>query len=60
VANDNWKSAQQGQIEATGLAPPADGESAISTTLAPGSYPAIVTGVNNTTGNALVEVYGLN
>ena len=60
TANDNWKSAQQTQIEATRLAPPNDAESAIAITLAPGSYTAIVTGVNNTTGNALVEVYGLN
>jgi len=60
TANDNWKSTQQTQIQATGLAPPNDAESAIATTLAPGSYTAIVTGVNNTTGNALVEVYGLN
>jgi hypothetical protein len=60
TANDNWKSSQQTQIQATGLAPPNDAESAIATTLAPGSYTAIVTGVNDTTGNALVEVYGLN
>ena len=60
TANDNWKSTQQTQIQATGLAPPDDAESAIATTLAPASYTAIVTGVNNTTGNALVEVYGLN
>jgi hypothetical protein len=60
LANDNWKSTQQGQIQATGLAPPNDAESAIAITLAPGSYTAIVTGVNNPNGNALVEVYGLN
>jgi hypothetical protein len=60
VANDNWKSTQQTQIQASGLAPPNDAESAIAITLAPGNYTAIVTGVNNTTGNALVEVYGLN
>ena len=60
TANDNWKSTQQTQIQAAGLAPPNDAESAIATTLAPGSYTAIVTGVNNSTGNALVEVYGLN
>ena len=60
TANDNWKSTQHTQIQATGLAPPDDAESAIATTLAPASYTAIVTGVNNTTGNALVEVYGLN
>ena len=60
AANDNWKSTQQTQIQATGLGPPNDAESAIAITLAPGNYTAIVTGVNNTTGNALVEVYGLN
>jgi hypothetical protein len=60
TANDNWKSTQQVQIQATGLAPSHDAESAIAITLAPGGYTAIVTGVNNTTGNALVEVYGLN
>jgi hypothetical protein len=60
TSNDNWKSAQQAQIQAAGLAPPNDAESAIATTLAPGSYSAIVTGVNNTTGNTLVEIYGLN
>lgn len=60
TSNDNWKSAQQAQIQATGLAAPNDAESAIATTLAPGSYTATVTGVNNTTGNTLVEIYGLN
>jgi hypothetical protein len=60
LANDNWKSSQQSQITATGRAPPADVESAILTTLAPGNYTAILSGVNNTAGNALVEVYGLN
>ena len=60
TSNDNWKSTQQTQIQATGLAPPNDAESAIAITLAPGNYTAIVTGVKNATGNALVEVYGLN
>lgn len=59
-ASDNWKSTQQAQIQATGLAPPNDLESAIAITLVPGNYTAIVTGVNNITGNALVEIYGLN
>ena len=60
MSNDDWKSTQRAQIEATGLAPPNDAESAIAITLAPGGYTAIVTGVNNTIGNAVVEVYGLN
>ena len=35
-------------------------ESAIIADLPPGNYTAIVRGVNNTTGVALVEVYDLN
>jgi uncharacterized delta-60 repeat protein len=59
TSNDNWKSTQQAEISATGKAPPNDLESAIARTLAPGSYTAIVRGINNTTGVALVEVYDL-
>jgi hypothetical protein len=59
VSNDDWKTTQQTDIEATGLAPTDDRESAILMTLAPDSYTAIVRGVNNTTGNGLVEVYSL-
>jgi CSLREA domain-containing protein len=58
--NDNWKDSQQAEIQATGLAPANDLESAIVSTLAPGNYTAIVRGENNTIGVALVEVYGLN
>jgi hypothetical protein len=58
--NDNWKDTQQNAIAATGLAPPNDLESAIVATFAPGNYTAIVRGFNNTSGNALVEVYALN
>ena len=60
VSNDNWKDTQQAEIEATGLAPSNDLESAIVGTLPLGNYTAIVRGVNDTTGVALVEVYGLN
>jgi hypothetical protein len=59
-ANDNWKDTQQAQIQASGYAPPNNLESAIAATLAAGTYTAILSGKNNTTGNALVEVYGLN
>jgi len=58
--NDNWKDTQQAQIQATGLAPTDDRESAIYATLPAGAYTAIVRGANNTTGVALVEVYNLN
>lgn len=60
ASNDDWKETQQSAIVATGLAPPNDFESAIVGTLLPGNYTAIVRGFNNTSGNALVEVYGLD
>jgi glucose/arabinose dehydrogenase len=60
ASNDNWKDTQQAQIQATGLAPTDDRESAIYATLPAGAYTAIVRGANNTTGVALVEVYNLN
>ena len=60
ASNDNWKSDQQTQIAATGLAPTDDREAAIlSSPLAPGNYTAIVSGSGGTTGVALVEVYQL-
>jgi len=59
ITNDNWKDTQQSQIQATGLAPTEDAESAILVPLAPGTYTAIVKGKNNNTGVGLVEVYDL-
>ncbi len=59
-SNDNWRSTQQSDISATGLAPTDDRESAILATLAPGNYTAIVNGANNGSGVALVEVYNLD
>ena len=60
TSNDNWRSDQESEILATGLSPNNDSESAIFTTLAPGSYTAIVRGANETTGVALVEAYQLD
>ena len=57
--NDNWKETQQAAIEATGIPPSNDNESAILSTLSPGSYTAIVRGKNNGIGVGLVEVYNL-
>ena len=54
--NDNWKDTQQAEIEATGLQPTDDLESAIFQTLAPGAYTAIVAGKDDLTGVGLVEV----
>jgi hypothetical protein len=59
ASNDNWKDTQEAEIQATGKAPPNDSESAIIITRPPGNTTAIVSGKNNTTGNALVEVYTL-
>jgi subtilisin-like proprotein convertase family protein len=59
IINDNWRDSQQAAIIATGIPPTNDLESAILATLAPGAYTAIVRGNNSTTGNALVEAYGL-
>jgi hypothetical protein len=56
-SNDNWKDTQRAEIEASGLAPSDDRESAIIIVLAPGSYTALLTGHGGTTGVGLVEVY---
>ena len=50
AANDDWKATQQTEIEATMLAPTNDAESAILTTLATGSYTAILRGAQSSTG----------
>ncbi len=57
--DDNWKNAQQSEIQASGYAPGDDREAAIVLTLAPGNYTAIVRGANTTVGAALLEVYDL-
>jgi len=60
--NDNWRDdpAQEALIITSGIPPTNDLESAIDATLASGSYTAIVSGKNNTSGIGLVEVYDLN
>lgn len=60
VSNDNWKQTQQAAIQATGIAPKNDLESAVLATLDPGAYTAIVRGKNNATGVGLVEAYDLD
>jgi hypothetical protein len=61
AVNDNWRSDQEAEIVATTIPPTNYFESAIVTTLAAkgASYTAIVRGVNDTTGIAVVEVYAL-
>ena len=57
--NDNWMDTQEDEILATGLAPTNPSESAILEVQEAGSFTAVVRGVNNTTGIALVEAYHL-
>jgi len=61
ATNDNWQTqtipADVAAIQASGFAPTNDLESAIRTTLAPGAYTAVVTGVGNGSGVGIVEVF---
>jgi bacillolysin len=57
--NDDWKDTQQSEIEATGLAPGDNRESAIVQVLVSGNYTAVVRGKDNSVGVGLVEVYNL-
>jgi hypothetical protein len=61
TSNDNWMDAPNKQeiIDST-IPPTNDLESAILMSLDPGLYTAIVRGVNDTTGIALVEAYDLD
>ena len=65
ASNDNWKvsdltgQSQESEVQATMLAPTNDLESTIVTTLAPGSYTAVMQGKNGTVGVGLVEGYDL-
>jgi uncharacterized delta-60 repeat protein len=65
--NDNWRTTQTGglitsdqssAIQASGIAPKNDAESALIVTLAPGAYTATVEGAGG--GTALVEMYDLD
>jgi hypothetical protein len=69
ASNNNWQHTiiggiitqdQVQNIQNSGHAPGDATESAIIANLPPGNYTAIVRGVNNTTGVALVEVYDLH
>lgn len=61
IGNDNWQddANQAAQISANGLAPGNAQESAVATSLVPGTYTAIVSGKGGATGVGLVEVYNL-
>lgn len=58
-SNNDWKETQQADIQATGLSPTNDRESALLQTLAAGSYTALVQGAGGSTGIGSVEIYDL-
>jgi hypothetical protein len=59
--NDNWPDATNAsEIQATGIAPTDNRESAILMTLMPGNYTGIVRGAGGTTGIAVAEAYKLD
>ena len=60
ASNDNWKDTQEAEIQATGIPPTDDRESAIVATLNPGSYTVALTGRDDGTGVGLVEIYDLD
>jgi hypothetical protein len=61
AANDNWRAGtQQTELYMNGVSPNDDREAAAIAIFAPGAYTAVVRGVNDTTGVALVELYRLN
>lgn len=57
--NDDWKKTQQSDIEATGIPPGDDRESAILRWVPTGLHTAVLRGQDNGTGIGLVELYDL-
>ena len=58
-SNDNWRGTQEAEIMASGVAPTDDRESALIETLPAGNYTAVVSGVGDESGVAVVEIYDL-
>jgi hypothetical protein len=59
AANNDWKTAQEQEIRATGLAPTDDAEAAIVTILPAGATTAHLRGNGNSSGLGLIEIYAL-
>jgi uncharacterized repeat protein (TIGR03803 family) len=59
ASNDDWKE-HQAEVEATGVQPTNNFESAIVATLTPGAYTATLSGKNNGSGVGVVELYDLD
>ena len=59
AVNNDWRSTQEADISATGLAPEDDKEAAILRRLLPNTYTAVLSGNAGSTGIGLVELYDL-
>jgi hypothetical protein len=59
AVNDDWKQTQQSDIEATGIPPGDDRESAILRWVSPGPHTAVLRGKDNGSGIGLLELYDL-
>jgi hypothetical protein len=61
TSNDDWThSSQKDEIQATGIPPSDDRESAILTSLTPGNYTVVLRGKDGSTGIGLVEAFDLD
>ncbi|MEY2562488.1 MAG: hypothetical protein QOH88_681 [Verrucomicrobiota bacterium] len=60
ATNDNWQQASNTNEIPNGFAPSDGRESIIVTTLAPGTYTAVIRGVGGETGIGVVETYDLS
>ena len=58
-SNNNWRDTQQNAIGETAIQPSDDRESALLINLGAGSYTVMLRGVDDTTGNGLIELYDL-
>ena len=59
LENDDWKTDQQQELEATGLQPTNNAEAALIATIQPGQYTAQVRGKGDASGIGVVQVYFL-
>jgi hypothetical protein len=57
ITNDDWQNAANANQIPTNYRPSDSRESAIMTTLQPGTYTNVLSGKNGTTGNGLLELY---
>jgi hypothetical protein len=60
LSNDSWNDPQQSEVEATGLAPTDDLESAAVVTLSPRAYTSVVAGVGGGKGLGFLQWYSLD